>query len=72
LTSFNTPLAYCAAAASRVKHGLPYAAERIRPGAMDGDVPMRHGWQSIGGGSQQNQQEIAPLMILRNRPSSSP
>jgi hypothetical protein len=33
-----------------VKHGLPYAAERIRPDAMDGDAPMRHGWQNIGGG----------------------
>jgi hypothetical protein len=30
LNQFKTPLASCAAAASRVQHGLPYAAERIR------------------------------------------
>jgi hypothetical protein len=50
LNQFKTPLASCAAAASRVKYGLPYAAERIR-GRLEliqwGIVPATESVQAI-------------------------
>ncbi|MDR0663253.1 MAG: hypothetical protein LBF80_04130 [Spirochaetaceae bacterium] len=68
-SEFKTPLASCAAAASRVKHGLPYAAERLRPGAMDGKVSAEASTESAGDCAPADSREPAFILSLKEEDS---